>query len=173
MTLSMFVVGFAIAFAYGWLMTLVVLCSIPVIGLGGALFAFAAENKSTEEEKEYSHAGGQAEQAIASIKTVKQLNGEKYESVKYRNTLVNVTKNSTKHGVFLGLGMGTLFFSILASYALGFWYGSLCVEGASGCSPDLNGGSKYTAGDVLVVFFSVLMAGFNLSQLTPSIRKIS
>ena len=69
--------------------------------------------------------------------------------------------------------MGTLFFSILASYALGFWYGSLCVEGDSGCPARLNGGSNYQAGDVLVIFFSVLMAGFNLSQLTPAIKKIS
>lgn len=69
--------------------------------------------------------------------------------------------------------MGTLFFSILASYSLGFWYGSLCVEGASGCSPDLNGGIKYSAGNVLVVFFSVLMGGFNLTQITPAMKKIT
>jgi ATP-binding cassette subfamily B (MDR/TAP) protein 1 len=36
-----------------------------------------------------------------------------------------------------------------------------------------NSGRKYTAGDVLVVFFSVLMAGFNLTQLTPSLKKIA
>ena len=64
--------------------------------------------------------------------------------------------------------MGTLFFSILSSYALGFWYGSLCVEGSQAC---LN--SQYKAGDVLIVFFSVLMAGFQLSQLTPALKKIS
>ena len=64
--------------------------------------------------------------------------------------------------------MGALFFSILASYALGFYYGSICVEGHKGC---LN--YKYKAGDVLIVFFSVLMAGFQLSQLTPAIKKIS
>ena len=64
--------------------------------------------------------------------------------------------------------MGVLFFSILSSYALGFWFGSLCVEGHSGC---LN--QTYSAGDVLIVFFSVLMAGFQLSQLTPAIKKIS
>jgi ATP-binding cassette subfamily B (MDR/TAP) protein 1 len=69
--------------------------------------------------------------------------------------------------------MGVLFFSILSSYALGFWYGSLCVEGASGCSPDFNGGNKYTAGDVLTVFFSVLMGGFNLTQVTPAMKKIT
>jgi len=37
----------------------------------------------------------------------------------------------------------------------------------------MNGGKPYGAGDVLVVFFSILMAGFNLSQLTPSIKKIT
>lgn len=28
-----------------------------------------------------------------------------------------------------GAGIGALFFAMLASYALGFWYGSHCVEG--------------------------------------------
>ena len=64
--------------------------------------------------------------------------------------------------------MGTLIFSIVASNALGFWYGSLCVEGKS-CPSS----SPYQPGDVLVVFFSILMSGFNLSQLTPSIKKIA
>lgn len=62
---------------------------------------------------------------------------------------------------------------MLSSYALGFWFGSHCVEGSSRCPPDLNGGQKYTAGDVLIVFFSILMAGFNFTQLTPAIQKIS
>lgn len=62
---------------------------------------------------------------------------------------------------------------MLASYGLGFWYGSHCVEGSDSCPPRLNGGEKYTAGDVLIVFFSILMAGFNLSQLTPSLEKIA
>lgn len=61
---------------------------------------------------------------------------------------------------------------MFASYALGFWYGSKCVIGADNCI--LNDDMKrYTAGDVLVVFFSVLMAGFNLTQLGPSMEKIA
>ena len=57
---------------------------------------------------------------------------------------------------------------MLASYALGFWFGSNCVEGSSVCRS-----YKYTAGDVLIVFFSILMAGFNFTQLTPAIKKIA
>lgn len=37
----------------------------------------------------------------------------------------------------------------------------------------MNGGEKYDAGKVLIVFFSVLMGGFNLTQLTPAFKKIT
>jgi len=62
---------------------------------------------------------------------------------------------------------------MLASYSLGFWFGSHCVEGSDRCPPRLNGGNVYSTGDVLIVFSSILMAGFNFTQLTPAIKKIS
>lgn len=49
MTISMFVTGFIIAFIYGWLMTLVVICALPVVGLGGYLFMQAIERKGKEQ----------------------------------------------------------------------------------------------------------------------------
>ena len=61
---------------------------------------------------------------------------------------------------------------MLASYSLGFWYGSKCVLGTEDC-PSQVSGQKYTAGNVLIIFFSILMAGFNLSQFTPAMKKIS
>ena len=76
MTIAMLIAGFIIAFIKGWLMTLVVLVSLPVIGLGGVLFSSAVANKDKTQEKEYAEAGGMAEQAISAVKTVKQLNGE-------------------------------------------------------------------------------------------------
>lgn len=74
-----------------------------------------------------------------------------------------------KFAAIAGVGIGSLFCVMLMSYSLGFWYGSHCVEVTSVC----NSGQTYTAGDVLVVFFSILMAGFNFSQLTPSLKKIA
>jgi hypothetical protein len=65
-----------------------------------------------------------------------------------------------------------VFFAMLASYGLGLWFGSHCVEGSGTCDPEISG-QAYTAGDVLVIFFSILMAGFNLSQLTPAMKKIA
>ena len=45
MTIGMFIAGFAIAFSKGWLMTLVILCSIPAIGISGYFFVTALQNK--------------------------------------------------------------------------------------------------------------------------------
>jgi ATP-binding cassette subfamily B (MDR/TAP) protein 1 len=74
-----FIAGFIIAFTSGWLMTLVCLAGIPVIGFSGYLYMQSLQKKSKEFQKIYSQAGGLAEQAMYSIKTVKQLNGEKHE----------------------------------------------------------------------------------------------
>lgn len=74
--------------------------------------------------------------------------------------------------LFSAFGIAGLFFCMLASYSFGFWYGSKCILNTKDCPSDVSK-QDYTAGDVLVVFFSVVMAGFNLSQLTPAFKKIS
>lgn len=47
--------------------------------------------------------------------------------MQYDKCLEEVTKKATKYAIISGAGIGALFFSMLASYALGFWYGSNCV----------------------------------------------
>lgn len=71
-----------------------------------------------------------------------------------------------------GAGIGLIFFVMLSSYALGFWYGSRCVIGADNCPISIIV-NRYTPGDVLVVFFSVLIAGWYLTQVGPSLEKIT
>ena len=44
---------------------------------------------------------------------------------------------------------------MLSCYALGFWYGSKLVD-----EKVMNMGEPYSAGSVLIVFFSILMGGF-------------
>ena len=66
------------------------------------------------------------------------------------------------------MGIGGVFFAMLACYALGFWYGSKLVH-----DKVHNMGEPYTAGDVLIVFFSILMGGLELSQVTPCLKKFA
>lgn len=67
--------GLVVAFTQGWLMSLVCLAGIPIIGISGYIFMKSLQLKNKEFQRIYSRAGGRAEQAFYSIKTVKQLNG--------------------------------------------------------------------------------------------------
>ncbi|XP_012576422.1 PREDICTED: multidrug resistance protein 1 isoform X2 [Condylura cristata] len=55
--------------------------------------------------------------------------------------------------------MGAAFLLIYASYALAFWYGTKLVIT-----------KEYSIGQVLTVFFSVLIGAFSVGQATPSIE---
>mgnify|MGYP000648373161 CR=1 FL=1 len=57
-----------------------------------------------------------------------------------------------KYGIYLGFSLGLMLFAILANYGIGFYFGSIFVEnGTKNTIFD----RSYTAGDVLVVFFSM------------------
>jgi hypothetical protein len=85
---------------------------------------------------------------------------------------VGAGKGSLLFGLFAGLSTGGAFFAMLCSYALGFWYGANCIEQTFHC-PAWIAKQQYSAGIVFTVFFSVIIVGFNMSQLPPSLKKIS
>jgi ATP-binding cassette subfamily B (MDR/TAP) protein 1 len=66
---------------------------------------------------------------------------------------------TVKNGFYSGLSFGLIMFVMLADYALGFWYGSLCIGGKYYNS---NTNKVYTTGDVFIIFFSILNGGFSL-----------
>ena len=101
------------------------------------------------------------------------MNGEEYESKKYKDSLEESSSTLTKFGFLSGAGIGSLFFIMLGAYALGFWYGSRCILGADNCPKEFHPDDGYTAGAVMTIFFSLLMAGFNMNQLGPSLKSMT
>lgn len=99
------------------------------------------------------------------------MNGEEYEHRCFLDLLADMKSESLSAALKVALGMGLLSGSMFIVYSLGYWYGSNCAEGNSHCSPDVSG-KKYTAGEVTTIFFSVLVACFYLSQLSPALKKI-
>ena len=87
MTIATLIAGFIFAFVTGWLMTLVIMPTIPALLISGYFYMKVITEKDKNENKNYAKAGGRAEQAISSIKTVKQLNGEEFESLEYERCL--------------------------------------------------------------------------------------
>jgi len=56
-------------------------------------------------------------------------------------------------------------------YSLGFWYGSKLVE--EGASENVFSSSSYTAGDVITIFFSIMIGGFSLGQTAPCLKSFA
>ena len=68
--ISTFIGGFVIAFIKGWLLTLVMLCSIPLLVAAGAAMSITISKMSSRGQNAYAKASTVVEQTIGSIRTV-------------------------------------------------------------------------------------------------------
>ncbi|XP_021303880.1 ABC transporter B family member 11 [Sorghum bicolor] len=79
--------GFVLAFIKGWLLTLVMLSTIPPFVAAGGIVAKMLSKISSEGLESYSDAGDIVEQTIGSIRTVASFNGEKKAITLYNNLI--------------------------------------------------------------------------------------
>lgn len=83
------------------------------------------------------------------------------------------TEKSFKLGAYEGLGMGLMYFFVVVAYAYGFWFGTECKEGTKLCHAPFGKQQIYTTPDIITIFYCTFMAGMNLVQLNPSVKKIT
>ncbi|XP_074310741.1 ABC transporter B family member 21-like [Silene latifolia] len=153
-----FLGGFVIAFIKGWLLTLVMLSSIPPLVFAGALLGVFLSKMATQGQAAYAKAAVIVEQTIGSIRTVASFTGEKQAITQYNKSIVDAYRSGVKEGLATGTGMGVLLFVVFCSYALAVWFGARMV---------LKG--QYTGGDVLSVIVAVMTGSMSLGQTSPSI----
>ncbi|KAF8008241.1 hypothetical protein BT93_K2038 [Corymbia citriodora subsp. variegata] len=153
---STFIGGFIIAFTKGWLLTLVMLSSIPPLVVSGALMSLIIGKMASRGQSTYAKAANVVEQTIGSIRTVASYTGEKQAIATYNKFLVDAYKSGVHEGMAAGLGLGTAFFIIFCSYALAIWFGGKMI---------LEKG--YTGGQVLNVIVAVLTGSMSLGQASP------
>ncbi|CAH8387034.1 unnamed protein product [Eruca vesicaria subsp. sativa] len=154
--LATFIGGFVIAFARGWLLTLVMLSSIPLLVMAGAGLAIVIARTASRGQTAYAKAAVVVEQTIGSIRTVASFTGEKQAISKYNKHLVTAYKAGVMEGGSTGLGLGTLFLVVFCSYGLAVWYGGKLI---------LDKG--YSGGQVLNIIISVLTGSMSLGQASP------
>uniref|UniRef100_A0A0D3ESV2 MDR-like ABC transporter n=1 Tax=Oryza barthii TaxID=65489 RepID=A0A0D3ESV2_9ORYZ len=159
--LSSFIGGFIIAFTRGWLLTLVMLTSLPLIAIAGAVSAQALTRVSSKRQTSYSDAGDTVEQTIGSIRTVVSFNGEKKAIAMYRNFIKKSYKATIEEGIITGFGMGSVMCVVFGSYGLAFWYGGkLIIE------------KGYTGGKIITILFAVLTGASSLGNATPAVAAV-
>uniref|UniRef100_A0A4W2DX16 ATP binding cassette subfamily B member 1 n=1 Tax=Bos indicus x Bos taurus TaxID=30522 RepID=A0A4W2DX16_BOBOX len=157
--MATFFTGFIIGFTEGWKLTLVILAISPVLGLSAAVWAKILSSFTDKELLAYAKAGAVAEEVLAAIRTVTAFGGQKKELERYNKNLEEAKRIGIKKAITANISMGAAFLLIYASYALAFWYGTSLV---------LSG--EYSIGQVLTVFFSVLIGAFSVGQASPNIE---
>ncbi|XP_065859874.1 ABC transporter B family member 11-like isoform X2 [Euphorbia lathyris] len=156
--LSTFIAGFVIAFIRGWLLTLVMLSSIPLLVIAGAVVSIMISKSATQGQNAYAKAAAVVEQTIGSIRTVASFTGEKQAIRKYNKFLVTAYKAGANEGFITGLGVGLSSMIVFGSYALAIWFGGKMI---------LEKG--YTGGEVVNVIMAVMTGSTSLGLASPCI----
>lgn len=156
------IVGFIMGFVYGWKLTLVIIAVSPLIVIAGGIIGKLLSSATTQELNAYAKAGSIAEEVISAIRTVAAFGGEKKEIERYASHLGEARDFGIKKGVMSGLGMAFFQLIMFGSYSLAFWYGAKLI-----IDNEMNGG------DLLIVFFSVLVGAMQLGQAGPNFTDVA
>jgi len=122
-----FVFGFAIAFYFGPLLSLVLLGAVPVLALITTAMFMWGEEDGLFGKVAYEKAAEIANEAISNIRTVVSLNAEPKMSERYSSRLVEAEEAAVRQATRLSLLTGSLFGVIFAMYGLGFWFGAILI----------------------------------------------
>ncbi|CAL4954981.1 unnamed protein product [Urochloa decumbens] len=158
---SAFFGGFIIAFTRGWLLTLVMLTSLPLIAVAGAVSAQFLTKVSSKKLTSYGDAGDIVEQTIGAIRTVVSFNGEKKAVAMYKKFIKKAYRTDILEGLTNGFAMGSVLSILFCSYGLAFWYGGKLIVDKG-----------YTGGKIITVLISVLIGASSLGNATPSFSAI-
>lgn len=148
--------GFVVAFTKGWLLTLVMLSSIPPLVFSGAMLSIGISKMASRGQSAYAKAANVVEQTVGSIRTVASFTGEKQALADYNKHLVNAYKTGVHEGSVTGIGLGAVMSISFCSYSLAIWFGAKMI---------LQKG--YTGGEVINVIVAVLTGSMSLGQASP------
>ncbi|XP_061995041.1 ABC transporter B family member 21-like isoform X2 [Rosa rugosa] len=150
--------SYTVAFFKGWLLTLVMISSIPPLVFSGAVMNHFIVKLASNGQAAYSGGATVVEETIGSIRTVASFTREKQAISNYNNSLNKAYKSGVQEGWTSGLGSGALRLIVFCTYALAVWFGGIMI---------LEKG--YKGGDVMTVIFSVLMGSLSLGKASPCI----
>jgi ATP-binding cassette subfamily B (MDR/TAP) protein 1 len=168
---------------YGWELTLVLLCSLPLMSVGGAVLAQLQTSLAEKEMAAYARAGVIAEEVLSGIRTVVAFGGQAKELERFGGNLTGARTAGILRGIFTGLSSGVTLGVMFGVYGLGFWFGikliidDLTAEACLACAPTdadcLAACVRHNARDLLTVFYCVLNGYWYLGQSAPFVEAFS
>ncbi|KAK4873210.1 hypothetical protein RN001_015239 [Aquatica leii] len=153
-----FVVSTVQALIVGWEVALVCMVSLPLNFIAIGFTSWVTSKFTMQEMNAYGAAGAVAEEVFSAIRTVTAFGGEKREEKRYNRLLTFACNNNIKRSFYNGVCNGTMWLSMYACYALGFWYGVQKI---------LADQQNYSVSTMITVFLSISMSSWFLSAALP------
>ncbi len=157
--IATFVSGIVIAFTKSWQLTLILLAVIPFIAVSSGAMNVLGGRFQTRIQEMYSKSGTIAEESISAARTVMAFNSQRKVTSLYNSSLAGARAEGLRKYFVTGIGIGSFNFFLYCSYSLCFYY-----------SQFLLGSGILQAGDVVNVFFAVLIGAFSLGNLAPDLQ---
>ncbi|KAD4585498.1 hypothetical protein E3N88_23099 [Mikania micrantha] len=153
---STFFGGFVIAFSQGWLLSLVLLSSIPPLVSSATFMTILMAKLTSRGQAAHSVGASIIEQTISSIRTVASFTREKQAIAKYEESLAKAYRDGVIEGLVSGLGSGIFMFCVFCCYSLTIWFGGKMITEKG-----------YTGGQVINIMLAVMISSFSLGQASP------
>lgn len=161
-SLAMFIAALVIGFVYSWRLTLVLLALTPLMIITTAITGVIISRLTSQEQTAYAKAGSVAEEVFSSIRTVVAFGGENRELERFKSFLGDSMKAGVRKGLHSGVAFGLFNLVQFCSYAVAFWYGAELI-----IDKIINGG------ELMIVFFCVIIGATQIGQAAPNLQDIA
>ncbi|KAJ4992694.1 ABC a-pheromone efflux pump [Stagonosporopsis vannaccii] len=150
------IAAMGVAFYYSWDLTLVIICTVPVIYLVEAQLSKKLNERSHEQADQLQTALKHITNAVQSIETVKCFNGESYELKAFTKTASLAAQTYKRVANMRSMQIGLIQFFTFTVFVQGFAYGSHLIR-----SGDLDVRS------VITTFWAALLAIGGITGFLP------
>lgn len=145
-----------VAFYSSWSLTLVIICSVPIMYGVTAYLSKLLAIRAHEQSDILRQALKYLTNAIRSIEAVKCFNGERFEQQRYGKVAASAGNLYNKQANFRALQLGAMQFFTLSVFFQGFWYGSHQIfEG------------QMETNQVITTFWAAMMAVQGITAFLP------
>lgn len=163
--------GVIAAICVRWTFSLFLLALIPFGMAALGYFIYVLIMRKLDAKRFFEKAEGQSIEAVSLIKTVKMLQGEKYQEEIYEQRLNEYQESIKSYPFKLGISTGLFYFIQYFIFGVGFMFGIQCVRGTSACPVDTTG-SHYSIGDMHIAFFQTYICTYYFLQLASNFDAI-
>lgn len=159
--LATFFACLGLALGSCWSLTLVILAAIPVTAVMTIVCEIIGGPLLVAERAQTAKSSALVERVVNAIATVKAFNAGPKELARFRRVMQEGGKIYVKSGMMWGARLGLTTTLMLIMFVQGFWYGSHLVQSG-----------KTSAGTVMTVFWSSLLASSHLQMIIQSLNII-